>query len=205
MHSYAVDFAERRVVPFYLAIGSTGCTLGLRELLKLLGFDGGAGVYVPSGFAFYGLLFLLFDGFLWKWGLLWQLGQIKTPNLAGTYKGELRSSHSEQQKKHEIIVKITQSWTTIIVILELADRSHSHSEMAWIKSVSPTEFELRCEYFAEANDPNYAKFNHRGVTRLRLNLQRNTVVPQMTGDYYTQRQTYGTIYLTRDDNGKPST
>lgn len=198
MHYYAVDFAERQTVPFYLAGAATGFTFALRELLKLLNADAGSLIYVPSGFAFYGVMYAIFDSFLWKWGLLWRLRQIKTPNLAGTYEGQLRSSHSDQQKSHEIKLRITQTWRTILITLEM-DRSHSHSEMAWIKYVSPTEYEIRWEYSAEANDPKDAEFNHRGVTRLRLELQVNTVVPQITGDYYTQRQTYGTIYLKKTE------
>lgn len=198
MHYYAVDFAERRTVPFFLAGAATGSTFLLREILKYFEATAGSGVYVPSAFAFYGIFYLLFDSPFWKWGFLWRLGQIKTPNLEGHYEGELRSSHSDQQKIHGIKVNITQTWTTIIITLE-TDRSHSYSEMAWIKSISPSEFEIRWEYSAETNDPKFAEFNHRGVTRLRLNLQRNTIVPQMTGDYYTQRQTFGTIYLKRID------
>jgi hypothetical protein len=199
MHSYAVDFIERRNIPYYLAAGALGCTFALRWLLQSFGFDAGSGVYVPSGFALYGLLYLSFDQLLWRCGVLRFIGIVLTPNLHGKWVGDLRSSHSGLAKPHPITIRIHQTWTTIRITLE-TDRSLSASDMACVTAISPNEFELRWEYRAEAKNPlEGPTFNHRGVTNLRFTLSSGRVLPEMKGDYYTQhsRETTGTVFVIR--------
>ena len=72
--------------------------------------------------------------------------------------------------------------------------------MAYIVSISPSEFEIRWEYFAESKQPDSQRdYNHRGVTKLRFQTKDYIVESELKGDYYTQigRDTNGTIILKR--------
>jgi len=45
MHSYSVDSAERRIVPYYLAVVALAATFALRAVLQSFGFDAGS-IYI---------------------------------------------------------------------------------------------------------------------------------------------------------------
>lgn len=193
MHSYAVDSSERTYMPFYLAVSATSLTLSLRFVWTRLGLA--PFIAVPSGFALYGILFLLFDQLVWRWKPLHQLRLVRVPALQGTWEGELLSSASEYLKPHPVKLRIHQTWSTIQITLD-SETSFSSSHMAWIRTISPMQYELRWEYLAEAKNPAQGlRFNHRGVTMLRFEAQDGLVVPEMKGDYYTQhgRDTNGII------------
>jgi SMODS-associating 2TM, beta-strand rich effector domain len=198
MHSYSVDSAERRIVPYYLAVVALAATFAVRAVVQRFGFDAGS-IYVPSGFAVYGFLYWAFDRFLWKFGLLHRCGIVRVPDLNGTWSGELRSSHSRLLKPHEVSLRVHQTWSTVLFTLE-SSTSISRSAMANFIRPSPGEFELRWEYQAEAKPPSSPNnFNHRGVTRLRVPTSGSSVLPDVAGDYYTQhgRDSSGTISLRR--------
>jgi hypothetical protein len=199
MHSYGIDSTERRDVPFYLAIMASGLTIGLRSLLGRYGLQPGAVAYVPSGFALYGLLHVLFDQFIWRIQLLRLTGIVRAPLLDGDWSGMLRSSASGYANALNVKLRIHQTWSTIRLTLE-SDNSFSSSNMAAIRAISAGQFELRWEYRAEAKDPAQGvRFNHRGVTMLRFEIKKGVVCPEMNGDYYTHhgRDTNGSITATR--------
>jgi hypothetical protein len=202
MHSYAVDSTERRDVPFFLAAGAIGLTFGLRLLSRFFGLESEPApvAYVSSGFVLYGVLYFLFDRQLWKSRVLRTIGIVRVPAVDGTWQGELRSSASQYSKAHPVKVRIHQSWSTIRLTLE-SENSFSSSEMASIGAISGHQFEIRWEYRAESKVPAQGEdFNHHGVTMLRFEVEDNLVLPEMSGQYYTQhgRDTNGTISIKRE-------
>ena len=197
MHGYGVDSNERQSIPFFVAFVAMGASYLLRTLFHHWNLDIGDTAHLPSTFAIYGLLHLGYDNYGWRWTR--RVGLTRIPDLTGPWKGQLVSSHSGLNRIHEVTVRIHQTWSMIRITLEGA-RSQSRSEMASIVAVSPSEFELRWEYRAEAKQPDEGReFNHRGLTRLRVQLKDRKILPDVTGDYYTQhgRDTNGTIVLRR--------
>lgn len=83
MHQYSVDY-DRKIIYFGLAFISIALTTGINKLLQFNNFS-----IAVTGFTIFGLVFLLFDNWLWKIPYLHKLGLVKTPNLNGTWKGEL--------------------------------------------------------------------------------------------------------------------
>jgi hypothetical protein len=196
MHSYAIDSSERKNISFYLAAISLVLTLFLKNLFGKWNFEPSAYTYIPSAFAIYGILFIVFDKWFWKCIWLRDIGIVKIPCISGEWEGELRSSHSNLKKPHSIELKIHQNWTTIRITLE-SKTSFSSSEMASIHSLSDSQFELRWEYHAESKIPISNQFEHRGVTMLRFEIFKGKTKPEMRGTYYTQhgRDTNGTIFV----------
>ncbi len=198
MHPLSVDSRETRNIAFALAVSAIAITFLLHTLLAKFGVYPMAAAYVPSSFTIYGLLFLVFAHVFWKQWPLQSLRLIGAPDISGTWKGNLLSSHSALSKPHSITLTVHQTWTTILLTVE-SDRSISRSTMARFTAISPDELDLRWEYQAESKNPGDLRFNHRGVTRLRLQTSGNRPLPNTSGDYYTQhgRDTNGTISLER--------
>lgn len=193
MHSYAFESPERFKVPFYLAVAAIALTYAVKLIAESVGFTA-ANAYVPSAFVIYGLLWTLFDRHAWRWRWLRTLGIVRTPNLSGVWDATLRSSHSDMQRKHQLSLRIDQTWSTVRLTLD-GDRSFSASHMAGIQAVSDSLFEIRWEYVAESKVPQSGAFSHRGVTMLRFALSDRRVDPTMEGHYYTQqdRETHGQL------------
>jgi hypothetical protein len=55
----------------------------------------------PSSLAFYGALYAIFDKYLWRKGLVFRLGLVRIPNLAGLWHGYLVSSFDGHEKRQE--------------------------------------------------------------------------------------------------------
>jgi len=199
MHPYSVDSRRFPSIAYYVAASAIVLTLGLRILLQFFHVNPGTITYLPSAFALYAALYGIFDRFLWKWRVVQWLGIVTTPDVSGHWQGNLRSSHSNYLIDHEVLVRVHQTWTNIRLTLD-GERSISLSTMACIATVSPSEYELRWEYLAEAKRPDENElFNHRGVTTLRFQTSGSKVLPIIKGSYYTQqgRDSNGTIILER--------
>jgi hypothetical protein len=74
----------------------------------------------PSSLAFYGALYALFDKCPWRKGLVFKLGLVRIPNLAGLWHGYLVSSFDGHEKRQHLVITIFQSWTHIAVFLTTA-------------------------------------------------------------------------------------
>jgi hypothetical protein len=65
MHTYSINSSERYKIPFILAGISIGLILLLKYKIVLPSW-----IPVPGVFALYGILYGIFDKWLWKWGIL---------------------------------------------------------------------------------------------------------------------------------------
>ncbi len=194
MHPYATDSDERRIVPFFLAAIGILAALGLNTALTALYLTVPWWLDAPAPLAFYGILYLCFNRWLWRAPLLRTLRIVRTPDLARRWKGTVASSFDERASEHPVDAEIFQTWTRILVTLE-SEYSRSHSTIAGILADAPGGPLLTYEY---VNEPKASAAGglhmHRGVARLRLRKPN-----LLDGEYFTgrDRQNHGTLVLRR--------
>ncbi|MGA8676236.1 MAG: hypothetical protein WB621_13555 [Candidatus Acidiferrales bacterium] len=148
----------------------------------------------PSVMAFYGVLYALFDRYLWRIGLVSKLGLVRMPNLAGRWYGYLISSFDGHAKHHDLMITICQSWTQIAVFLTTA-KSISRSCAAVVQVDDPEGVALIYQYQNQpVADATKTMHMHYGTAMLRVSLEGCLV-----GDYYAgrDRRTFGRICCRR--------
>lgn len=162
------------------------------KLMQPLGLSNIWWINTPSVLGVIGLLYKLFDKWIWRIGLLRTLGIIKTPDLNGAWNGFVATSFDDHADQHAANVKILQTWTKISIFLESA-QSESHSLTASILTRQPGGTSINYEY---KNEPKSSAKNtmhaHRGTAVLKL---RNN--NELEGEYYTgrDRNNFGSIRL----------
>lgn len=136
--------------------------------------------------------FVLFDVLIWRWLPYWI---VKLPNLRGTWRAILTSNRvDEDGKPIELIcfLVIRQSYSRIHLEM-LFPESESGSTSADIVRTDGTT-ELWYSYRSIAHALN-RKGNppHMGAARLRIAIGKNI---KFSGDYWTDRETFGRIETT---------
>jgi hypothetical protein len=190
MHTYSINSSERSKIPFMLAGISIGLILLLKYKIVLPSW-----IPVPGVFALYGILYGVFDKWLWKWEFLSKIGLISTPNLNGTWKMLSRSSMNDYEKEYEGIITINQTWTSISIYLD-GEKFSSISTMAGIDVKTDSIFTLKWEYLSQKK-PKFSDkdYMHTGMTRV---LAENKTKPlTLKGDYFTDRSrhNYGSVTI----------
>jgi len=195
MHAYTTDSSERKFIPLYIAGASVLAAWVLNRVLGAMQFTLPWWIDAPSVIGFYGLLYVIFNKYLWRWRILRTIGVVKVPDLNGTWKGYMASSFDEHTTKYDATFKIFQNWTRISIILE-ANYSKSSSMIAAIVTEDPGGTVLSYEYLNEPM-PNakYTMHTHRGTAR--LTMQSNGEA--LEGEYYTgrDRQNFGILRFER--------
>lgn len=189
MHNYSIDNNERIKILSIIGIISVYIKSYLNSIIES---------YLPgvialfSALLIFSILFALYNNFLWK--ISYKIPFLKsTPNLNGKYSGFLKSSYDNYQQKHEVIVKVKQSWTKIFISLETT-ASKSCSRTASI--VLNEKCDPVLQYFYQ-NDPNIDSSStlemHYGTCEHVFDKQKNT----FNAWYYSSRgrKTTGTIEL----------
>ncbi len=126
MHPYSINSEEHKKVSLCIAVAAILLAWGLsvfsNHVLKIPWW-----IESPSVLGFYGILYALFNNYLWKKKILHTLGVIKTPVFEGVWLGEI-ISQSEHATNPIIIkkFKIKQTWTHIRIFLE-TETSESYS------------------------------------------------------------------------------
>ena len=198
MHGYSTDSGERRVVPFLLASVAIALAWVSSRILALTHLFVPWWLDAPSSLAFYGMLNALFDSYLWRSSLIAKLGLVRIPNLAGQWHGYLVSSFDGHEKRHRLVITISQSWTHIAVFLTTAT-SMSRSCAAVIQVDDPEGVALIYQYQNQPlADAMKTMHMHYGTAMLRV---RNGDC--LVGDYYAgrDRRTFGRIYCRRQLRG----
>src|SRR5207247_1562343 len=124
----------------------------------------------------------------WLWRLVSHV-----PNLGGVWRGHLSSSFDGKDGRHDVTVRIRQTWTGMIISLE-TERSRSHSVMGAILLEGAHGPEISYEYLNEPRPGAAVGMHaHRGFARLQI---QNDV---LDGDYYTgrDRESNGTLHVLR--------
>lgn len=199
-HPYATDSTERKSVMFWLAIISVVICYGIYFYLERKQVSLSYWVSAPSVFGVFGLLYLIFNEWLWKWNLLHKIRLVNVPVLDGKWEGYLKSSFDNYQSEKQITISIYQSWTEVLIVLE-TDSSSSYSSTASIITINPHCFTLTYEY---VNTPTPAALEtmhmHIGTTTLEYKQHSK----EMVGCYYSgrDRKNVGDIKLKRIGNKK---
>ncbi len=194
MHGYSTDSDERRVVPLLLASLAISFAWLLSKLLLVIHLSVPWWIDAPSVMAFYGVLYALFDRYLWRNGLVSKLGLVRMPNLAGRWYGYLISSFDGHAKHHDLMITICQSWTQIAVFLTTA-KSISRSCAAVIQVDDPEGVALIYQYQNQpVADATRTMHMHYGTAMLRVSIEGFLI-----GDYYAgrDRRTFGRICCRR--------
>ena len=201
MHGYSTDSSERRVVPLLLALLSIALAWVSSRFLAAGHLALPWWLDAPSSIAFYGVLYGLFERFLWRNRLVHKLGLVRIPNLMGRWRGYLITSFDGHAKRHDLVINIFQSWTQISVFLTTAT-SMSRSCAAMIQVDDPEGVALIYQY---QNQPlaNAEKTMHMHYGTAMLRLSNGDC---LTGDYYAgrDRRTFGRICCRRQ-LGSPKT
>lgn len=194
MHPYATDSTERKSIPLVLAVLSIISSYVLGELVEWLQWKNLWWLDLPAVFGFYGLFWLAFDGWMWRWPLLHDTRIVRVPDLNGHWKGYVRSSFDGQAENRPVDVDIEQSWTKIRVVLR-TEHSRSMSVIGAVMIYDGPEPWLTYEYRNEPKSGAAATMHaHRGLTRLEV-LERN----MLEGEYYSgrDRENQGVLHLAR--------
>jgi hypothetical protein len=199
MHPYATDSEDRKLVPFFLAVFAIGGAFGVAALLGAIGIELPWWAPPLDTMTLYGIFYWLFDRFVWRWSPLHNLGIIKTPNLAGKWKGhvtpiEATGISSGLATEADVDFVIRQSWQSISV-RGTANLSQSHSTSGSILMRSE-DGTLSYDYINEpiACAPATMQI-HRGSAKLSLTKGGT----ELSGEYYSGRgrQNIGTLVLKR--------
>ncbi len=189
MHTYSIDTQERRNILLLLAVISIILAWGFYNLLNSYHIVLPWWIESPSVLSFYGILFIIFDK--WAWKFLRKINLIKTPELAGEWSGCLKTSFDEHSSEIKASLRIFQTWTSLKILLT-TEHSVSHSETASIVIDAPEGKYLSYQYINEPkSDAAKTMSIHRGTARLLFNEKENTLI----GEYYSgrDRQNFGSL------------
>ena len=195
MHTYSIDIEERKNILLILAIISIVFSWGFYKILGYYQFSLPWWAESPSVLLFYGLLFVIFDKWLWKY--FKKINFVKTPNLNGVWNGNLKSSFDNHSSEVKAILKIFQTWTKIKILL-ITDQSSSYSESASIIIDAPEGKYLSYQYINEPKSNTVETMSiHRGTVQLIFDEKKNA----LKGEYYSGRgrQNFGSLYFVRNN------
>jgi hypothetical protein len=193
MHAYSIDIEERKNILLFLAIISIVLSWGLFRVLNNFRISLPWWFESPSVLFLYGLLFVFFDR--WAWKFFRKLSLIKTPNLNGEWKGYLKSSFDDHAAQIKATLKVFQTWTKIKILLT-TELSVSQSETASILTDTPEGKYLNYQYINEPIASAVKTMSiHRGTVKLLLNEKDSVFV----GEYYCgrDRQNFGSLNFTK--------
>lgn len=171
----------------------------------------GIGVNLFTLSSVFGLLYCIYDKWLWKNKWITKLHNV--PNLNGCWDGGLVSSHLDEngnQTKMYAYFEIKQTWSKITIKSDFSkteketnkrqltnqNSSSSYSDTATFDVDNSAGPKLIFTYRNEANEPNLQIRNHSGCNTLVY--KDNT----LSGKYFTDRGdgTHGTIFLMKTKN-----
>jgi hypothetical protein len=189
MHPYGIDSNERRNVLIFLVPISFGVSELFVRVVARLGWLPPAEIdwiFDPaSAAAWFGVLYLLFENYVWKWSVLRVLGVVQLPNLNGNWNGTLKSSYDDFRTDYEIEITIKQSWTRIIVELATS-QSSSKSDTASVYVNRAANPMIVYTYLNIPNpDQPESMEIHTGTTKLELGESKHG--EQLAGSYYSDR------------------
>lgn len=211
LHGYTIKGASRIKIIMLICVISYIIYIVLRyylnDVINIEQFNHGY-ITIPITFScIFGLLFMIFDKYLWKCYIVNRL--LKTPNISGRWKciGEsFKKSSSELQEKGviniepqynwEADINIIQTWTNICIILN-TKQSGSKSFMAQIEAIDKNYCQLTYAYtnITSAGADTDMR-NHEGICRICFTEN----ITNANGEYFTNpkdRLSYGKMKWTK--------
>jgi hypothetical protein len=194
MHPYQIEeeVSTRKII--VTIILSIIAAYGLSTLLRLIPNATLWWIDYPSVFGFFGLFICLFNNYLWKLNFIQKLLGVTTPNLNGTWEGEIKSLYNNFTTPLHVLLHIKQTGSKILISLE-NETSISYSIHASIlHSGKSHNFELIYNYINEPKADSGSTLNiHYGTAWFQI----SDDCKSLEGDYFTGRgrQTYGRMIL----------
>ena len=194
MHPYQIEEANSTRKIIVSIILSIIAAYGLFYLLRLIPNAALWWIDYPSVFGFFGLFTWLFNNYLWKLTFIQKLLGVVTPNLNGTWEGEIKSSYNKFKTPLHVIIYIKQTGSKILISLE-NEASISYSIHASIlHSGKSHNFELIYNFINEPKADFGSTLNiHYGTAWFQI----SDDYKSLEGDYFTGRgrQTFGRMTL----------
>lgn len=148
-----------------------------------------------SPLAAYGLLYSMFDRYLWHLKLFKFLGVVTFPDLRGRWKGTLRSSYNNIET-HKIYIEITQKFSCIHI--------HAYFKASQSASAVASFTELNKKtylFYTYDNEPNSLKKgtmqNHKGTVKIDCSAKDK----KLNGFYFNSICNQGDIALEFEQRG----
>lgn len=144
------------------------------------------------------LVVVAFNKWLWRPRLVRKLFGIDTPDVSGRWTGHLRSTYTNHQFDHYMVLEIWQTLTSIDVWY-YDQNAVTHSLVAgFVRNGTGGPMRLYSLYLNQPITTQYRTLHtHNGVMDLVVNTEEN----QITGTYFNnphQRKTYGEIRVTKE-------
>ncbi|GAF21003.1 hypothetical protein JCM19047_670 [Bacillus sp. JCM 19047] len=194
MHEYSID-AEHSKIFFYLSALSILISGIIATLLNVLI---GKIPFIEftvsiTAIGIFGILYALYNKYIWKWKFLKTIGLVQIPNLNGRWKGEFRSSYHDFNKSLPVVLVIEQT-SSKICIRGKFNHSKSSSNTASLKINEGGGIKLLYSYYNDKDPRSYeiGTSNHRGYASLEINSD------SMEGNYFndpTNNQNHGELTL----------
>lgn len=178
MHNYSITNTKIRITAVsVIAIAAAYLTFLLNPVITLLPIS----LQPLSPFAAFGVLFFIFDKWVWK---LWPLSKLlNIPNFNGTWKGDCQSkSKKANGKKINCTFKIKQTFTQIIIDGSF-DSSDSASFAANVDHVNPYRAKLVYSYLNKPKG-NAVQTQDKHIGTVELDLKNES---ELNGNYFTDR------------------
>lgn len=196
MHLYV--YQDRSKYPFPLAVliaiavVSIAFSLAINITIEDISYIQG-----PSALLFFGLLYKLFDSYLWRWQPLRTLGIVSMPNLQGEWNSSVISTLPEYPDPLQGSLRIHQTFSRLSITFN-TKISRSRSLSAVIAPIDQTTVRLTYQFAAERDvvkpnelsdservrsDPRRWE-DHEGTARVFFDLNAGRAQPQ-SGRYYT--------------------
>ena len=197
---YSTDSGERKTVMFWLAIISVVICYIIYYCLEKKQVSLSYWVSAPSVLGVFGLLYFIFNKWLWKWSLLHKTRLVIVPVLDGRWEGYLTSSYDNFKSEKHITISIYQDWTEVLIVLE-TDSSKSYSSTASVVTFNPHCFTLTYEY-VNIPTPTALETMHMHIGSATLEYKEHS--KDIVGSYFSgrDRKNVGDIKLKRIDNIK---
>lgn len=183
MHEYSINKNRNRTL-YFLVIFSVFISSFLVKLINHIPWQF---VKIPiTTSLIFGILFWLFDKFLWKWISKYE----GTPDLSGTWTGVLMSSYDHYEVKYPANLVITQHWTKICI----KGNFNTTLSKSSIASIKTDEANTQLFYaYSNDGDKGSGLDVHNGYTTLYY----DSVAQTLKGEYFNNRSIGG-----RHNNGK---
>lgn len=197
MHPYSTDESRVSVYSF-LAVIAVVASWMIVTILSPFDWPEWL-VSAPSLAGAFGVIYGLFDRFIWKWRLWSCLNLVSIRDLSGTYEGDLISTWKDSSgdpTTRTIRIVITQTWTRLRVEMEVFGDSSSSVSTSALGSVTSdgTTSSLSYMYRNRVN-PAVADEDmgdHDGAADVRIYAD-----GRLEGRYFNSRPRAGTIKAAR--------
>ena len=190
MHSYSINSNERSKIQLLLA----GASILLTWLIKI-NLDFPWWFEDPSIFGIYGVLYLIFNRYLWKKKILHSIGLIHTPDINGEWTGFLKSSFDNFVQEYEAKIVVIQRWTSIDISFS-TQTSNGRSVIAAIEMGNNEDADLTYTYLNDPVASAHPQINmHKGTSILCF----SDNLSKADGEYYggRGRMQYGEVHFKR--------